>query len=154
MAPNLSLILDTAFAAFGGGAPDQRGAHDPSRTGFNLQQLELHASAAVDPFFRFDANLVFALFGVEIEEAYVTSLALPGGLQARAGQFLTRFGRRNPARATAGSAPSSPGSPRCRGTQRSSSRPPKRAETAATGAPGGRSTRRSPARETSPGPSR
>ncbi len=96
MAPSMSLILDTAFAAFGGGPPDQRGAHDPSRSGFNLQQLELHASASADPFFRFDTNLVFGLFGVEIEEAFVTTLALPGGLQARAGQFLTRFGRRNP----------------------------------------------------------
>jgi hypothetical protein len=96
MAPNLSLILDTALAMFRGGKPDQLGAHDPRRAGFNMQQLELHASAAVDPFFRFDANLVFGLFGVEMEEAYVTSLGLGGGLQARAGQFLTRFGRRNP----------------------------------------------------------
>lgn len=39
---------------------------------------------------------MFAQFGVEVEEAYATTLALPGGLQMRAGQFLTRFGRKNP----------------------------------------------------------
>ncbi len=96
MAPDLSLILDVALAAFSSRDPDQRGAHDPVRSGFNLQQLELHAGASVDPFFRFDTNIVFALFGVEVEEAFITSLAFPEGIQMRAGQFLTRFGRRNP----------------------------------------------------------
>lgn len=96
MNPDLSFILDGSLAYFSAEDPDQRGAHDPSRTGFNFNQLELHAAASVDPFFRFEANIVFAQFGVEVEEAYLTTLALPGGLQARAGQFLTRFGRRNP----------------------------------------------------------
>ena len=49
----------------------------------------------VDPYFRFDSNLVFSQFGVEIEEAYATTLDLPANLQVRAGQFLTRFGRIN-----------------------------------------------------------
>lgn len=51
--------------------------------------------AAVDPYFRLDGNLVFSLFGVEVEEIYLTTLALPAGLQLRAGQLLTRFGRIN-----------------------------------------------------------
>jgi hypothetical protein len=51
--------------------------------------------ASVDPYFRFDANLVFSQFGVEVEEAYATTLGVPGGLQFRVGQFLTRFGRQN-----------------------------------------------------------
>ena len=49
----------------------------------------------MDPYFRFDSNIVFAEFGVEIEEAYGTTLSLPWNLQVRAGQFLTRFGRIN-----------------------------------------------------------
>jgi hypothetical protein len=93
--PDLSLIADVALAAMPGGERFGAGAHDPARTGFNLQQLELAASAAVDPFFRFNANLVFSKFGVEIEEAYATSTSLPFRLQLRAGQFLTRFGRQN-----------------------------------------------------------
>lgn len=95
MNPDLSLIFDGSLAWFGDDEPDQRGGHDPSRTGFNFNQLELHAGASVDPFFRFEANIVFAQFGVEVEEAYATTLALPAGLQVRAGQFLTRFGRAN-----------------------------------------------------------
>lgn len=92
--PDISLILDTAFAAFDG-PPRQTGAHDPQATGFALQQLEMHIAANADPFLRLEANLVFAEFGVEVEEAYGTTLGLPGDLQIRAGQFLTRFGRVN-----------------------------------------------------------
>jgi hypothetical protein len=95
MNPDLSLILDVAAAYFSEDGRFQTGAHDPVKTGFNLQQLELSAGAAVDPYLRFDANLVFSLFGVELEEAYATTLELPLGLQARFGQFLTRFGRMN-----------------------------------------------------------
>ncbi len=96
MNPDLSFIADFALAAFSDDEPDlQTGAHDPRDNGFTLQQLELWVGAAVDPYFRFDANLVFGLFGVEIEEAYATTLDLPAGLQARVGQFLTRFGRLN-----------------------------------------------------------
>ncbi len=93
--PDISLVLDTAGAWFSD-APAQLGGHDPNRTGFVLQQLEMNVVSNVDPFFRFEANIVFAEFGVEVEEAYATSLALPGNLQLRAGQFLTRFGRLNP----------------------------------------------------------
>lgn len=97
MNPDLSFIADVALAAFSN--PDeaaQGGAHDPTVNGFNLQQLELAVGAAVDPYLRMDGNIVFGLFGVEIEEIYATTLAMPGTLQLRAGQFLTRFGRANP----------------------------------------------------------
>ncbi|WP_426751282.1 zinc-regulated TonB-dependent outer membrane receptor [Myxococcus sp. Y35] len=93
---DLSFILDVAAAAFTDKEPLQSGAHDPTRNGFNLQQLELSIGSVVDPYFRFDGNIVFSQFGVEIEEAYGTTLALPYNLQVRAGQFLTRFGRINP----------------------------------------------------------
>lgn len=93
--PDLSLTVDFAAAYFSDDDPLQTGAHDPEKTGFNLQQLELALGASVDPYFRLDASLVFAPFGVEIEEAYATTLELPLGLQARFGQFLTRFGRLN-----------------------------------------------------------
>ncbi len=94
--PDLSFIADIALAWFTSDDHLQTGGHDPTSNGFNLQQLELSVSAAVDPYFRFDANLVFSLFGVEIEEAYATTLGLPGRLQLRLGQFLTRYGRLNP----------------------------------------------------------
>jgi len=95
MNPDLSLIFDTALGWFSDDDPEELGDHDPRRTGFTLQQLELHASASVDPFFRLDANLVFGEDGVEVEEAFATTTALPAGLQLRAGRFLARFGKRN-----------------------------------------------------------
>lgn len=98
MNPEIALILDVAASWFTADDTDglQTGGHDPQGRGFTLQQLELHMGADVDPFFHLDANIVFALFGVEVEEAYGTTMALPGGLQMRLGQFLTRFGRLNP----------------------------------------------------------
>lgn len=94
--PDLSFIADVAGAWFTDQDQQlQTGDHDPTHNGFNLQQLELSVSSTVDPYFRFDANIVFQLDGVEIEEAYATTLDLPGRLQVRAGQFLTRFGRLN-----------------------------------------------------------
>lgn len=95
MNPDIALILDFAGAWFSGDGARGTGGHDPTRTGFNLQQLEMSLGAAVDPVFRFDANLVFAQYGVELEEAYGTTLGIPGGLQVRLGQMLTRFGRIN-----------------------------------------------------------
>lgn len=94
MNPDISFILDANLAGFSS-EPQQLGAHDPNKTGFNFQQLELSLGSVVDPYWRLDGNLVFTPFGVEIEEAYATSLALPANLQVRAGQFLTRFGRIN-----------------------------------------------------------
>lgn len=94
--PDLAFIFGSALSVFSEDKPQQVGAHDPNKTGFTFQYLELQASANVDSYFRFDANILFSQFGVEIEEAYGTTLSLPYGLQLRAGQFLTRFGRHNP----------------------------------------------------------
>ncbi|HEY0706443.1 MAG TPA: zinc-regulated TonB-dependent outer membrane receptor, partial [Polyangia bacterium] len=94
--PDLSVILNAALAGFSEDEPRQDGGHDPAKSGFTLQQLELSLGKAVDPYFRFDASIVFSPFGVEVEEAFATAVALPGSLQLRAGQFLTRFGRHNP----------------------------------------------------------
>jgi len=93
--PDLAFIADFAAAWFSEREHAQTGGHDPTRTGMNLQALELNARSVVDPYLRFDANLVFAEDGVELEEAYATTLDLPLGLQARFGQLLTRFGRIN-----------------------------------------------------------
>jgi hypothetical protein len=92
---DLSLVLDAALAAFSSKEPLQQGDHDPTHNGFNFQQLELSVRSVVDPYLRFDSNIVFHPDGVEIEEVYVTTLDLPANLQVRAGQFLTRFGRLN-----------------------------------------------------------
>lgn len=96
MNPDISLIGDFALAAFSPNQPHQTGHHDPTGPGFHLQQLELSFGSAVDPYLRFDGNIVFSLVeGVEVEEAFATTLDLPARLQARFGVMLTRFGRLN-----------------------------------------------------------
>lgn len=96
MNPDMAVTGDLALAWFSEKKNYQSGAHDPTATGFQLQQLEMTLGASVDQVFRMDVNLVFSLGGVELEEAYVTSLGLPWGLQVRVGQFLSKFGRINP----------------------------------------------------------
>ena len=90
-----AFILDVSAAAFDG-ARTEGGGHDPAGNGFTLQALEWSVGSNIDSFLRIDANIVFTLEGLEVEEGYATTTALPGGLQARAGQFLSRFGRANP----------------------------------------------------------
>jgi hypothetical protein len=74
----------------------QGGAHDPDRRGFTLQQAELSMFGAVDPYFNAETHIVFVPDGVELEEAFGTTQQLPYGLQAKAGYYLTEFGRMNP----------------------------------------------------------
>ncbi len=62
---------------------------------FLLQEVELGLQAVVDPYFRADTFISFSPGGVDVEEAYATTLALPAGLQLRAGKFFTPFGRMN-----------------------------------------------------------
>jgi hypothetical protein len=95
LSPDISFVTDVALAWFSTDEPMQAGGHDPNQNGFNLQQVEMAVSKSVDPYFRFDSFIVFSQFGVEVEEAVGTTLALPHSLQARIGQFLTRFGRIN-----------------------------------------------------------
>ncbi len=72
------------------------GAHDPNNQGFTLQQAELSFSGAVDPYFSGEAHIVASTDGVELEEAFITTSALPYRLQLEMGYFFTEFGRINP----------------------------------------------------------
>lgn len=69
--------------------------HNPSRTGFNMQEIELAIQSIIDPYIRADIFLAFGEEGVELEEAYITTLSLPKGLQVKAGKYLLPFGRQN-----------------------------------------------------------
>ena len=62
---------------------------------FLFQELELGLQGVIDPYFRADVFISFAPGGASVEEAYLTSLSLPGGLQLKAGQFYAPFGRVN-----------------------------------------------------------
>ena len=63
---------------------------------FDIREVELALSSAVDPYFRADFILGLSdLERIAIEEAYITSTALPWGLQARIGRFHMPIGKQN-----------------------------------------------------------
>ncbi len=111
--PRISAILDGAYysdnlrgeafdvieetAGFGGGHHDNdEHGHESGHgfdQGFNLREVEISLQATVDPYL--DAFTVFTLDsggGVELEEAYATTRALPAGLQLKFGKFLSDIG--------------------------------------------------------------
>ncbi|HXG69169.1 MAG TPA: hypothetical protein VNJ04_00990 [Gemmatimonadaceae bacterium] len=63
---------------------------------FEIREVELALSSAVDPYFRADFFLgISDAEGIAIEEAYATATALPWGTQARIGRFHMPFGKQN-----------------------------------------------------------
>lgn len=104
-------FIDIAFdALFAAGTSTERdesiqqlqgGGHDPRKRGFTVQNVELSFTGAVDPYFYGEAHLIFFIdpegeSQFELEEAFLTTQALPFGFQIEAGQFQTEFGRLNP----------------------------------------------------------
>lgn len=105
-APGKLRLIDSSvdiLVAGGGSSADndelgelQGGGHDPNKRGFTLQQAELSFSGVVDQLFSGEAHIVLLEDDIELEEAFLTSSALPLGLQLKAGYYLTEFGRLNP----------------------------------------------------------
>lgn len=97
--PDISAIGDFALA-YDTLRPDQREPRsgpslDAHRLTPQLQEAELALQAVVDPYARADVFLTLDDQGIEVEEAFITTLSLPAGLQARAGTFRSPFGRLN-----------------------------------------------------------
>jgi len=108
----IDISLDVLAAGGGSTARDdeiellQGGDHDPRQRGFTLQQAELSFLGAVDPYVTGEAHLIYFLdpdgeSRFEIEEAFLSTIALPFdlealGFQLEAGTFFTEFGRMNP----------------------------------------------------------
>lgn len=100
----MDISLIGTFAVGGSTADDvgslQIGGHDPNQNGFTVQGLDLSLSGAVDRYFRANANLLFAVDAdgegfVEVEEAWLETISLPGNMQLRGGQILAEFGQHN-----------------------------------------------------------
>lgn len=83
--PRISVIPDFVYQSGPGRSADR----------FSLREVELTLQAEVDPNTRADFFVGFHDGDVEIEEAYITILALPLRLQARGGRFLPTVGRLN-----------------------------------------------------------
>ena len=94
--PQISVIGIFAAAYYSQDEPFVFAEIDPANTGVNLQEIEVGFQATVDSYFRFDTFLVFTTEGVEIEEAYGTTLfSLPLNSQFRVGRARAKFGRIN-----------------------------------------------------------
>jgi hypothetical protein len=91
--PDISFILDLGFGWFDHSRHIEQGGHAMDENGFKLQGLEMAVSGAVDPYFRYDMYFQFA--EVELEEAFLTTVALPINMQLRAGLMNAAFGREN-----------------------------------------------------------
>ena len=87
--PDLSLIADFLIDL----SPEEATLENDER--FQLREIEIGIQGAVDPYFRYDAFLGIHGDAIEVEEGYVTTLALPASLQARLGKFLVPFGKVN-----------------------------------------------------------
>ena len=87
--PDLSLISDFLIDL----SPEEPTLENDER--FQLREIEIGIQGAVDPYFRYDAFLGIHGDEIEVEEGYVTTLALSANLQARLGKFLVPFGKVN-----------------------------------------------------------
>lgn len=102
--PSVSLVLGGTFSnlsqdpntyRFGGFMPPG-GEVGPGSRSFNLGESELTMAANIDPMFA--GQLTFALTGeneAEVEEAYVRTRELGGGMNVKAGRFLSGVGYLN-----------------------------------------------------------
>lgn len=98
----LSNLLNPAISANAlvlvGGTSRRPSAQRPDegelRTGPSIQEVEIVASAVVDPYFEAHVTLAGSAEEIGFEEAYLTTLEIPR-LTIRAGKFHAAFGRHN-----------------------------------------------------------
>ncbi|MCI0585274.1 MAG: TonB-dependent receptor [Planctomycetes bacterium] len=97
--PRISVDLLFDAAAFSREDPGLFGGHDPVPRGFKITNLEFVFENAVDPYFDLTVIPVMSVeegeTGLELEEAYGKTRALPGNLRLLAGEWFTHFGRHN-----------------------------------------------------------
>jgi hypothetical protein len=101
--PNISLVLDTFVHTSSRSNDELEGRDIPGFTtngleqqkGFNLREAELFIFAPVDPYLNLYTNLPVSEDGIELEEAYAVTTALPAGLQIKGGKFKSGFSRLN-----------------------------------------------------------
>jgi len=85
-------------AGFGEGHEEENGDHGHDEhghgveEGFQLRETELAISGAIDPYLDASVTAAIGEDGIELEEAYLLTTALPAGLQIKAGKFLSDVG--------------------------------------------------------------
>jgi len=88
--PDISVVGDMIADFSPKGSTQEGGAR------FGIREVEVALQAAVDPYFRGDVFLgVSDEEGISIEQAFITTTALPYGIEARLGRVLMPFGKQN-----------------------------------------------------------
>jgi hypothetical protein len=88
--PDISAVGDLV------GDLSPKGGTQEDGTRFGVREIELAVQAAVDPYFRGDIFLgVNDLEKIAVEEAFLTTSALPYGLELKLGRYLMPFGKQN-----------------------------------------------------------
>ena len=103
MNPDISVIFDGVAgaanrtrASSAGDDPDFAGPAGKHTGGFAVQEVEVGFQSNVDPYFSANVFLTIPnLQGLEVEEAYAATTALPAGLQLKVGVFRSAAGRQN-----------------------------------------------------------
>jgi len=104
--PAISLILDGVYYNEFSGHVEEPGGFDDGHShdhghghgghgmqeGFQMREVEFVFSSTVDPYFDAFVMFVFENGDIDLEEAFITTRALPAGLQLKAGQFLSDVG--------------------------------------------------------------
>lgn len=94
--PEISVTSIFAAAWYSENDPVVPTEIDPQNTGINIQEIELGFQSVVDSYFRFDSFFPISEEGIEIEEAYGTTLlSMPLNSQYRIGKMRAKFGRIN-----------------------------------------------------------
>jgi hypothetical protein len=94
--PNARLLPDISVVGdfIGDFSPEGSTQEDGRR--LSVREVELAVQAAVDPYFRGDVFFgVSDLEGIAIEQAFLTTTALPWALDAKVGRFLMPVGKQN-----------------------------------------------------------
>jgi hypothetical protein len=88
--PDISAVGDLIADLTRSGSTQEDGAR------FSVREVELALQAAVDPYFRGDVFLGLSdVEGIAIEQAFLTTTALPYAVEARLGRFLMPVGKIN-----------------------------------------------------------
>ena len=88
--PDISAVADLIADLSPKGSTQEGGER------LGVREIEIALQAAVDPYFRGDVFLgVSDLEGIAIEQAYLTTTALPWGLELRLGRFNMPVGKQN-----------------------------------------------------------
>lgn len=103
--PEISMVLSGLYRNFSQdpnqyaitGFPSGRGAEvAPGKRGLSLAESELNLSANVDPYFFGSFTMAVSPdSSVDVEEAFVQTLALPRGFTVKGGRFFSALGYQN-----------------------------------------------------------